>query len=96
MAAAQGSTTKDAIKTHAAVRPCVFEVFHVDRAEVKWRAAPEEWRPPPCEHVCPCSPRSPAANKPKALSAACGDSDIFGVLQSHILPQGDRSLFGAE
>jgi len=26
------------------------------------------------------------ANKPKALSAACGDWDIFDVLQSHILP----------
>jgi hypothetical protein len=28
----------------------------------------------------------PAANKPKALSVACGDWDIFDVLQSHILP----------
>ena len=75
-----------AIKTRAAVGPCVFEVFHIARAEVKWRTASEEWRPPPCEHVCPCSPRSSAANKPKALSAAHGDWDIFDVLQSHILP----------
>jgi hypothetical protein len=37
---------ENAIKTRAAVRPCVFEVFHVDRAQVKWRTAPEEWRPP--------------------------------------------------
>jgi hypothetical protein len=28
----------------------------------------------------------PAANKLKALSVACGDWDIFDVLQSHILP----------
>ena len=31
-------------------------------------------------------PEAPAANKPKALSAASGDWDIFDVLQSHILP----------
>jgi hypothetical protein len=33
-----------------------------------------------------CRPGTPAANKPKALSAASGDWDIFDVLQSHILP----------
>jgi hypothetical protein len=43
----------------SAVGPCVFEAFLVDRGEAKWRTAPEEWRPPPCEHVCLCSPRSP-------------------------------------
>ncbi|MBT8466613.1 MAG: hypothetical protein KJO57_18200, partial [Deltaproteobacteria bacterium] len=32
------------------------------------------------------SPMGPAANKPKALSTARGDLDIFDVLQSHILP----------
>ena len=64
---------ENAIKTRAAVCLCVFEVFHIARAAVRWRTAPKKWRPPPCEHVCPCSPTSPAANKPKALSAASGD-----------------------
>jgi hypothetical protein len=45
--------------TRAAVRPCVFKLFHIARAALKWRTAPEEWRPPPCEHVGPCSPSSP-------------------------------------
>ena len=31
-------------------------------------------------------PEAPAANKPKALSSASRDWDIFDVLQSHILP----------
>ena len=39
---------------------------------------------------------APAANKPKALSAASGDWDIFDVLQSHILPEQVGSFFGAE
>ena len=38
---------ENTIKTRAAVRTCVFKVFHVDRAEVKWRTAPKCWRPPP-------------------------------------------------
>ena len=43
-------------------------------------------RPPPSARAWPCSREAPAANKPKALSAASGDWDIFDVLQSHILP----------
>ena len=37
---------ENAIKTRAAVRPCVFEAFQVDRAEVKSLAAPERRRTP--------------------------------------------------
>jgi hypothetical protein len=38
-------------------------------------------------HGCDLAPtRAPAANKPKALSAARGDWDIVDDLQSHILP----------
>ena len=45
--------------------------------------------PSPATPLCPSlsSCRLPNANKPKALSAANGDWDIFDVLQSHILPE---------
>ena len=46
---------ENTIKTRAAVRSCVFEAFHVDRAEVKWRTTPKCWRPPPLASAWLCS-----------------------------------------
>jgi hypothetical protein len=48
------------------------------------------------ECVDPALTEAPAANKPKALSAASGDWDIFDVLQSHILPEPSLVPFDAQ
>jgi hypothetical protein len=51
-----------------------FNAFHGDRREATWRAPSESWQPPPFATMYGLAlPGATAANKPKALSAACGD-----------------------